>query len=232
MLENLKNHPNGINEIKLKTLLEIRKKSKNPESFRSLFPPVEIGSITLVDQIVILSLLQIINAKKVIEIGTSLGYTTALLAMNTSDTEIHTIDLPKNGSIDQYKFSSENILTNDSDNDNYLINNQYTHGEIYLSNLSKSEISRINLIKKDSKELVFKEYFGNADFIFIDGGHDFETIEKDTINSRSILKNGVIIWHDFNSNIHSDVTTYLKQQKNHKIFHVAGSLCAFEIIGI
>ena len=231
MLNILKNYPNGINEIKLKTLLEARKNLKKPDSFKSLFPPIEIGSITLVDQVVILSLLQIFNPKKIIEIGTYLGYTTALLAMNTKEAEIYTIDLPKQKNSEKYEFSLDKILTTDSDNDKYLINNQNTHGEIYLSNLSKSGISRIHLIKRDSKELNFYEFFKSSDLIFIDGGHDYETIEKDTINSRSILKKGVIIWHDFNSSIHSDVTLYLKKQKNHKIFHITGSLCAFEIIG-
>ncbi|WP_420868925.1 class I SAM-dependent methyltransferase [Comamonas aquatica] len=49
-------------------------------------------------------------------------------------------------------------------------------------------MSRIHLIKRDSKELNFYEFFKSSDLIFIDGGHDYETIEKDTINSRSILK--------------------------------------------
>jgi hypothetical protein len=74
------------------------------------------------------------------------------------------------------------------------------------------------------------EEFGNAEFVFIDGGHEASIIEADTNNARSIVSEGVIVWHDFGSNIHNDVTDYLKKENNRKIFHVKGSLCAFEFI--
>lgn len=66
--------------------------------------------------------------------------------------------------------------------------------------------------------------------MFIDGGHEKSIVEKDTINARSIVKNGVIIWHDFGSKIHNDVSSFLLEESDRKIFHVLGSLCAFEFI--
>lgn len=50
------------------------------------------------------------------------------------------------------------------------------------------------------------------------------------MNARSIVKDGVIIWHDFGSKIHNDVSSFLLEEKDRKIFHVLGSLCAFELI--
>ena len=92
----------GINTIKLRDLLSEQDKTGSSPVIRSLMPPVEIGSITLVDQIVLLSLARLTAAKSIIEIGTYLGYTTSLLAMNTS-AKIVSIDLPR-------KCTSGNIL--------------------------------------------------------------------------------------------------------------------------
>ena len=50
----------GINEIRLGNLLEIRECIQGYAFIKTLFPPVELGSITLVDQIVLLSLMQIV----------------------------------------------------------------------------------------------------------------------------------------------------------------------------
>jgi predicted O-methyltransferase YrrM len=59
--------------------------------------------------------------------------------------------------------------------------------------------SQINFLKMDSNKLEPKNIHDKFDFIFIDGGHDFETVKKDTENSLLFLsENGVIVWDDFN----------------------------------
>lgn len=220
----------GINIIKLRKLLEARNEISKNTKYTTFFPPVNIGSITLVDQVVLLSLLELTQPKKIIEIGTFLGFTTSLLAMNYNKAEIFTIDLPRKKN-NSWKFKKEEIFKNDSHNDNYLRNKQNKEGEIYINRLSKKKRKNINLIKQDSRKLDFKKVFGNSEFIFIDGGHSKEIIKADTKNARSIVKNGVIIWHDYGSEIHKDVTKFLTKEKSRKIFHVSGSLCAFEFIG-
>lgn len=221
----------GVNAIKLKALLEQRNMITTSSRYTTLFPPVEIGSITLVDQIVILALAELVRPSKIVEIGTYLGYTTALLAMNVTNASIFSIDLPRDAENNSWQFDKQKIYQNDKDNDNFLRSKQYIEGEKYLRELSESERQRIFLIKKDSTKMDFRREFGSSEFVFIDGGHDMQTISQDTLNARGIVKRGVIIWHDYESKIHGDVTTFLAAETGRKIFHVLGSLCAFELIG-
>lgn len=223
-----KNARLGINNIKLRALLSEQEKQNLSPVMRSLMPPVEIGSITLVDQIVLLSLAKLISAERVVEIGTYLGYTTALFAMNT-DAKIFSIDLPKTLQDDE-TFEKELVLSDGNYNDEFLRSKQNKEGEIYLNFLSDDELENISLIKADSTSINFSKEFEFADLVFIDGGHERSIVERDTLNARSIVKNGVIVWHDFGSTIHNDVSSFLLQAKDRKIFHVLGSLCAFEFI--
>ena len=230
MIDNIYQSANlGMNNIKLKALLSEQENKNFSPVIHSLMPPVEIGSITLVDQIVLLSLAKLIASKRIVEIGTYLGYTTALLAMNTKAT-IFSIDLPKitpGGNA----FKEELVLSDGNYNDDFLRSEQNEKGEIYLDFLSEVERKKIVLIKKDSTSINFSREFEHADFVFIDGGHERSIVERDTDNARSIVKNGVIVWHDFDSKIHSDVSSFLLEEKERKLFHVLGSLCAFELIG-
>ena len=230
-MKNLYNNASfGINKIKLRDLLTIKESTKHDEIIRTLMPPLEIGSITLVDQIVLLKLLRLIAPRTVIEIGTYLGYTSAILAMNCK-ANIFTIDLPKSKN-EKSEFDLSSVLKNGSYNDDFLRAEQNLKGEVYLEHLENEEKERITLVKADSTSLDFKKSFTKAEFVFIDGGHDKHIIESDTLNARSLIEVGVIVWHDFGSDIHSDVTDFINEQKDRKIFHVNGSLCAFEFINI
>ena len=230
MIKNLVQNANqGINNIKLRDLLSVQQEISSSPIIRSLMPPIEIGSITLVDQIVLLSLVKIIQPHTIIEIGTYLGYTTALFAMNTN-AKIFTIDLAK---VDQKssQFNSNLILHDGDYNDDFLRAEQNTKGEVYLQYLNQEEKQKVCLIKADSTAIDFQSKFETAEFVFIDGGHERSIVEADTRNARSIINKGVIVWHDFGSGIHNDVTSFLMGEKGHKFFHVTGSLCAFELIG-
>lgn len=218
----------GVNEIKLKTLLSELENKKISPVIRSFMPPVNIGSVTLVDQIVLLTLAKLISAQRIVEIGTFLGYSTALFAMNTN-AQIFSIDLPRTEK-NLICFEEEFVLIDGNCNDDFLRSEQNDKGEIYLDYLSDDERNKISLVKADSTSIDFQEKFGLVDLVFIDGGHERSIVEKDTINARSIVKDGVIIWHDFGSKIHNDVSDFLLGEKDRKIFHVLGSLCAFELV--
>ena len=67
--------------------------------------------------------------------------------------------------------------------------------------------------------------------MFVDGGHQYDVIRSDTLNALAAIKSGVIVWHDYSSSIHSDVTRYLHEHaKLNRVFHVLGSLCAFQVV--
>lgn len=219
----------GINEIKLKDLISLRSKVSRKNTITTMFPPIEIGSITLVDQIVLLSLTELITPKSIVEVGTYLGYTTSLFAMNTNS-KIYSIDLPKSDNTENLSFEKSKILIDGDHNDDFLRKKQFDDGEIYIKELSTELQSKISLIKADSTKIDFSNEFSNCEFCFIDGGHETAIVKSDTENARACMSSGVIVWHDYGSNIHNDVTSYLKTQKDRKIFHVIGSLCAFEII--
>jgi predicted O-methyltransferase YrrM len=58
---------------------------------------------------------------------------------------------------------------------------------------------RFSVLLKNSLELTPADLGPIYDFIFIDGGHDYETVLHDSILALSIIRSGgVIVWHDYN----------------------------------
>ncbi|WP_455873010.1 hypothetical protein [Rhizobium yanglingense] len=72
-----------VHELKLRALLELADELKIAKEYTASLPPIEIGSITLVDQVVLVLLAKIVTPRKIIEIGTYKGFTTRLFIENT-----------------------------------------------------------------------------------------------------------------------------------------------------
>ena len=70
-----------------------------------------------------------------------------------------------------------------------------------------------------------------VDLIFIDGGHEEKIIDSDTNNADVMRsKKSAVVWHDFNSNIHGDVTKYLEMERDKRqLFHIESTLLCFSI---
>lgn len=222
----------GVQTIKLKDLLLCRDKINFQRDIVTTFPSITIGSITLVDQMVLLCLEELIKPNMMLEIGTFQGYTTRLLVKNSNAKTIYSVDLPTMEKSILTVPDAEKVLSNGDYNDDYLRDIQNKSGEIYLDGLEAEYLQRIKLIKQDSTTIDFSLKFQGVNFVFIDGGHNYDIVRSDTENSLNIIDQGVIIWHDFASGIHSDVTHYINERaKLNQIFHVSGSLCAFQLIG-
>lgn len=221
----------GIIPIKLRDILSLLPKNQLKKDILIQYPPVEIGSITLVDQILLLSLIDLLNPNNILEIGTFQGYTTALFLKNTTHSIVHTIDLPKTDNNFIEEPDKESVLLDGDYNDDYLRQIQNLSGETYLCDLEQKNLDRLKLIKSNSTEFDYSRFNKSIDLAFIDGGHNFDIIKSDTKNVLSCLnKNSVVVWHDYSSDIHSDVTKFLDTySKENKIFCVNGSLCAFQI---
>lgn len=222
----------NVNELKLKDILSVHSKMFGFKPYQAFLPPVEIGSITLVDQVVLMCFLDLVAPKEVLEIGTFKGFTTRFLLENSDEkTNIKSIDLPKSAA-EIISADQEEIALQDGDyNDDYLRRAQLISGEIYLAGINESQSKRLELVKADSTKLDYAKLFSHLEFAFIDGGHDYGTVKSDTENVLKVMQKGVILWHDFSSAIHSDVTSYLAQVSQERpVFHIKGSLLAFTII--
>lgn len=224
----------GIHNIKLKSLLEIGEAMGISRSYAASLPPIDIGSITLVDQVVLVLLSKIVQPARIIEIGTYKGFTTRLFVENTPETcEVVTIDLPADLTQHLAEGDLEGALSSAHLNDDYLRKRQEIDGEVYLSSITGEQRERLRLIKQDSTKIDFAAAFGSAEMVFIDGGHELGIVEADTRNAFEVVKRGVVVWHDYSSNIHGDVTEFLGAfAKWRPVFHVANSLVAFAFVGI
>lgn len=201
-------------------------------------PSSGIGSITLLEAAILVSLAKLMAPRAIFEFGTFLGYSTSLFLSNTEPPcEVHSIDL--GGDVAQYEsarsYSDAELHADDQKNDNYLRYTQGAKGTYYLSDLSEADRSRLRLLHGDSRELDVARhgYAGAFDLVFIDGGHDTATIASDTVKALEMVgDDGVVVWHDFNSTIHFDVSEYVRGlSAEHVILHVQSTMLALLLIG-
>ena len=234
------NNNNGVYSVKPRIFLEALEKKEAPASreFSLIFPPVTIGSPSIFEVSIISLFVRLIAPHKIVEIGTYTGYTTAILAKNSRENAvIVSIDLPTGNYLDQFNaISNDTLLNNWEMNDNFLRQRQSDSGELYISGLASCYASKIELIKADSTRLSHDHFIrlANTEIFFIDGGHSLETVKSDTnIALASIASSGVILWHDYGSSIHCEVTDYIDKflSSEHTILHIRGTSLALLING-
>lgn len=178
----------------------------------STLPPTGIGSLLTLEVSIIVALLRLINPMRIFEFGTFNGSSALLFARNTSDnSHITTLDLPlerisSNASDDLDIFDAE-------ENDEFLRQEFKRKGAFYLDRAPDSARKKVARLLQDS--LSFdpqKEGLEHSqDLVFIDGGHDYDTVKNDTEKAVAMCKRDhVLIWHDFGSAIHTEVEKYLK----------------------
>jgi predicted O-methyltransferase YrrM len=178
-------------------------------------PSSDIGSVTLLEAAALVSLIKLIRPRKIFEFGTFLGYSTSLLVQNSADDcAVWSLDLGDGHVADKplEAFAKADLQSDGDINDEYLRGAQGARGPHYTSGLSAAERSRLTLLQQDSRRFDPSAHGleGSVDLVFVDGGHDTETITIDTANARRMVgDSGVIVWHDFSSGIHSDVTTFV-----------------------
>ena len=184
------------------------------------------------------SAVKMTRPKAIFEFGTFLGYSTALFARNVErGVKIWSIDIGDGdfASDVNSQFSSDQIMSDANTNDSYLRKLQHDQGTVYLSALSETLRSCVRLIRQDSRKLdvVSLGLNGEVDFVFIDGGHDMATIESDTENAfRMIGESGVVIWHDYQSTVHSEVTEFVDRfAADRTVLHVESTLLAICPVG-
>jgi hypothetical protein len=235
LMQHLTSEENSVIKIKSRIIFEIIEKNKPelPNFFTLPFPPTQIGSITVFEAALLAALINIFDCKKIVEIGTYIGYATATIALNSQrGTKIASIDLPDISPTADYGQADRKSLQDDwQKNDEFLRNYQQVKGSYYVDRLPEEYKKKIDLIKCDSTKVgaSILSSLKNADLVFIDGGHSYETVEKDTNLALAALKSsGLIIWHDFESKIHHEVTKFVRDKfaVNDSILHIENTMLA------
>ncbi|WP_076591584.1 class I SAM-dependent methyltransferase [Herminiimonas arsenitoxidans] len=230
----------GVREIRPKILFQ-QIEERNPDRnvmFNVSIPSSAIGGMTLLESSILVSLASLTSASIFFEFGTYMGATSVLLAANSAPhARITTVDLPP-ASIDTAKPDSDEvtlILQNDIENDNYLRRTFAEKGAFYIDRADAETQNKIKRIYHDSRSLdpQAQDLAGRFDFIFIDGGHDYDTVAIDTTNALKMAKpDAVIIWHDYRSKIHGDVTRFVDHfSQEIPLIHVQNTMLAFMLKG-
>ena len=68
-----------------------------------------------------------------------------------------------------------------------------------VKDLLKKFEKNIELIKGNSNEILRKVDMSKIDYVFLDGGHDYETVKNDLENCKSVINNnGTVLCDDYN----------------------------------
>ena len=118
--------------------------------------------------------------KVVFEVGTYKGRTTRLFAeMTGPNTRIYTLDLPPKMMTMGGYFSEEKAEQ---------IGEEFSHSPYR---------SKITQFYGDSRSFDFSPFHRMADFVFVDGNHDYEFVRTDTEHALQMIKpGGTIVWDD------------------------------------
>jgi len=207
----------GLVQIKPKVVfMKIEASDPAPVSMKINVPSSDIGSVTLLEASALVSLVKLVKPRKIFEFGTFLGYSTSLLVENSADNcTVYSLDLGESHVSDRplAAFARADVHSDGDINDEYLRGAQGQRGPHYTTALSADDRARLVLLQQDSRKFNPADHGleGSVDLVFIDGGHDTETVTIDTANARRMVgDSGIIVFHDFASGIHSDVTTFVK----------------------
>lgn len=231
----LKTTKNSVVTIKSRIFFEIieNKKYNLSRQFQLPYPPTQIGSTTVFEATLLAAIINIFDCKKVVEIGTYIGFSTSAMAMNSrNDASIYTIDLPEiNLTADPNEYDRKALFADWKRNDDFLRHHQQSVGAYYIGQLEPHVRKKVHMIKCDSTNLnkeILRTIDG-ADMFFIDGGHAFDIISCDTNTAlKSLKKNGWILWHDYKSKTHTEVTKYIDEDfsKKNLVLHIENTMLA------
>lgn len=227
----------GIVPIRPKVLFK-KIEERFPErnvGFKVNIPSSDIGGMTLLESAVLVSLVTLFDSRRLFEFGTFRGATTLLLAENSAeDARITTLDIPKENAPGLDGDASK-VLSSGDDNDAFLRQRFLAEDAPCIHRAPLDVRAKIAQRYQDSTtlDLIAQDMADTFDFLFIDGGHDLETIRIDTRNARAMAKpDAVIAWHDYGSKIHGDVTTFLDEySQSQRVYHVENTMVAFQLFG-
>jgi predicted O-methyltransferase YrrM len=174
------------------------------------------GNTTLLEQLVILSVAKRRKCRRVFELGTFDGKTSANIAANLADdAEILTIDLPA-------EELGRVALPIGRDDLAFIIKDKIG-GKINSS-------GKVIQLYGDTARFDFTLWYGTCNLVFVDACHEYEYVLNDSKLALELLApGGVALWHDYGAWV--GVTAglndlYQSDQRFRSLRHIAGTtLC-------
>lgn len=178
---------------------------------------------SLLDTAILISLARLVQPRTFFEIGTFLGVQTLNMAANIPSAEkIYTMDLGEDDAKSAKQQAEDAVLTV-----------QHLQSEKRLAFFGTPYERKIQQILGNSNTYDFRRFHGQIDMIYIDGGHDLETLTHDTRNAFSMLSPNrptCIAWHDYGHDFYPQVKTYLDELSNSKkIYHIEDTIICFHL---
>jgi len=163
---------------------------------------------------------QAVSAKRIFEFGTFLGTTTFNLALNIpADGRVFTLDLDEVSAEELSQHPSDAPLTK-------------AHLAARPDFEGSSVAERITQLQGNSIAFDFSPWAGSIDLVFVDGGHDLETVTADTEAAFRLVagdRPSCVLWHDYRNADYPDLTDYLEQlASSRQLYHIEDTmLCAW-----
>jgi Methyltransferase domain len=176
------------------------------------------GGMPAQDLYVLLQVVHWLKPKRIFEIGTFQGLTTAHMILN-SDAEIFTLDMPRDLATHVSGYSQEDMK---------LLQPREDIGKRYRA---VSCDGRVHQLFGDSRKFDYGPYQNSMDLVLVDACHLFDYVMSDSRNAFKLLREtGAILWHDFGNSI--DVNRACKLlAKQEPIFHLEGTWLALHVRG-
>jgi predicted O-methyltransferase YrrM len=160
------------------------------------------GNISVLELVMLCSLIRKQSPRNCFEIGTFDGRTTLNLAANMKPgMQIYTLDLPAS-SVEKAAFELEEA------------DKKYICKERSGLRFAHSKYAdRITQLFGDSATFDYSSLHGRMDFVFIDGSHSYEYVLSDSRTALRLLgpNGGTIVWHDYDTPYWPGVTRALNE---------------------
>ncbi len=178
----------------------------------------EDGMLPYEQAIALVALLVYSDPQVVLEIGTFMGHTTRLMAMNLPSAIIHTVDLPLD-----FKSEADPVKSLKKD-DIHLIQKRKVGREFLGAPCEK----QIRQHFYDTATWDFNEAKG-ATFYFIDGAHTYGYCRNDSEKCYRLCNGkGVFVWHDVDET-HPEVVKFIAEWRElgRNIVRIEGTPIAY-----
>jgi predicted O-methyltransferase YrrM len=151
--------------------------------------PVDLGSVTYrlnnldpLEQFVLAALTRLRRPQTIFEFGTFDGATTLLLAYNSPEAAVYTLDLPPDQAARAtVAAEAANVV-----------------GGVGSRFAGAPEAARIHQLYGDSRAFDFSPWAASVDLILVDGGHERDVVASDTRHAFELLRpGGLIVWDDY-----------------------------------